>query len=306
MPLPPSLDAKLQALRQTLAEAPYPALALSGGLDSSLLAHVAHACRPGSPPLLLHFRGPHVPESDTARARAFAQSRDLALHILNLDPLKLEDVRRNGPERCYHCKRALFAALAAALADTAGKDEGFASADRTGPPMMICDGTNASDLGHYRPGLRALREAGVRSPLAEAGIRRDEVEALAEALGLEEPRRAARPCLITRFAYGLAPTAEALRALGRAETALAAILGPEADFRLRLFAADAPLPHGFLPFAAELHLQTELTDEGATVLRLVIQSHGLYRRAVKKLEKYDPAPAARPCSPGRSAAKTAS
>mgnify|MGYP000387916843 CR=1 FL=1 len=98
---------------------------------------------------------------------------------------------------------------------------------------LLCDGSNADDLRAFRPGLRALAEAGVRSPLAEAGLSKETIRALAASTGLDRPEQRARPCLLTRMAYGMRPDAAILARLATAEAELAEI-GPLGDFRLRL------------------------------------------------------------------------
>ena len=119
--------------------------------------------------------------------------------------------------------------------------------------LPLCDGSNADDMRAFRPGLRALAEAGVRSPLAEAGLEKAEIRALAARTGLDRPEQQARPCLLTRLAYGVSPDASALARLAAAETALAALPGMSAagDFRLRLTPAPVlqltSLPEGLRP-----------------------------------------------------------
>ncbi len=193
-------------------------VALSGGLDSRFLTHAALLA--GCDVSAAHAAGPHVPAAESAWARRWAAARGVPVITVAVDPLDIPEVRANGRERCYFCKRALMAALRAAAGERA-----------------LCDGTNADDLGQWRPGLRALREAGVRSPLAEAGLSKADLRRLGAGSGLERPDQIARPCLLTRWAYGLAPDEATLRRLAAAEQALQE-LGLE-DFRLRL--TPAPL-----------------------------------------------------------------
>lgn len=217
-------------LGELLSGLPRMAVALSGGLDSRFLCHVALAA--GCDVLGLHASGPHVPPAESEAARRWARERGLRVLDVPYDPLALPEVAANSRERCYACKRGLLAALRQALA-AAGE------ADR-----VLCDGGNADDLRAFRPGLRAVAEAGVRSPLALAGLDKDSIRALARTTGLERPDQAARPCLLTRLAYGLRPRARLLARLARAEAALAALdetdreaHGPEGgfgEFRLRL------------------------------------------------------------------------
>lgn len=217
-------------LGELLSGLPRMAVALSGGLDSRFLCHMALAA--GCDVLALHASGPHVPPAESEAARRWARERGLRVLDVPYDPLALPEVASNSRERCYACKRGLLAALRRPLA-AAGE------ADR-----VLCDGGNADDLRAFRPGLRAVAEAGVRSPLALAGLDKNSIRVLARTTGLERPDQAARPCLLTRLAYGLRPRARLLARLARAEAALAAldetdrkVHGPEGgfgEFRLRL------------------------------------------------------------------------
>ena len=143
----------------------------------------------------------------------------------------------NSRERCYACKRALMRRLREALAAAGGC-------------RILCDGSNADDLTAFRPGQRAVREAGVLSPLALAGLHKQELRDLGAAWGLDDPQQAARPCLLTRLAYGMHPEPVLLARLAAAEADLAALPGL-GDFRLRLTPEPvlqaAVLPDGLRP-----------------------------------------------------------
>lgn len=254
----------LRALLRRLREGPPLALAYSGGLDSRFLAHACLLA--GTPPRLLHVTGPHVAAAESRAAFAWAESRGLAVEAAVCDPLSLPEVRAGGRERCYACKRLMFEGL---LRRLEGDAEGRA----------LCDGGNASDLTAYRPGIRALRELGVRSPLAEAGLAKDDIRALARQSGLERPEQAARPCLLTRFDYGLEPRAPLLEALAGAEAAVEELFAhngiPLPDFRLRLTAvvpgADPRAPGSY---AAELHLGAPPSGELRRHMQKTLAAHG--------------------------------
>lgn len=252
------------------------ALAFSGGLDSRFLAHAAQAADVRIK--LFHIRGAHVPEEESAEAEVWARERALPLTVLEQNPLYVPEVRANGRERCYHCKHHLFSALQRSLCD----DLFFA-----GNTPTLCDGSNASDSLTYRPGLRALAELGVRAPLAEAGLGKDDIRRLGAASGLDRPEQQARPCLLTRFAYGISPDSRSLAGLDAAEREIAAILeqGPEApsprltpslpppDFRLRVV---APLADSIasLPFVLELHIAAALSRTQEMAVARAVGRHG--------------------------------
>lgn len=210
------LAAKLDLLRQRLTALAPGLLALSGGLDSRVLAHLAWGW--GLDYRAVHMRGPHVPRAETEYALAWAASLGKTLEILEVDPLAHEDVCANEKNRCYHCKKSMFQSLGA-WAARAGLN-------------VIVEGSQASDAMAYRPGRQALAELGVVSPLAEAGLSKPELRAVARATGMSDPEQAARPCLLTRLEYGLRPTHDMLARLAGCEADLAA-MGLR-DFRLRL------------------------------------------------------------------------
>lgn len=198
------------------------ALAYSGGLDSRFLAHAAHLY--GMKPLLLHVTGPHVPMDETTFARNWAEKHALSFQEVFVNPLSLPSVAAGARDRCYACKKELFTCL------------------RAKSSLPLFDGTNTSDASVYRPGIRAVRELGVISPLALAGLGKKEIHFLAEQTGMEQPLQKARPCLLTRLPYGTTPTKEILSALAAGEAAARAVLAREkrfdVDLRLRLVAPD--------------------------------------------------------------------
>ena len=213
---------RLESVLGVLAAGNRFALAYSGGLDSRFLAHAAQ--RFGFEPVLLHIVGPHIPPEETDYARHWAASRELAYEELPADPLDLALVASGDRRRCYACKRNLFSLLKA----------------RTDLPL--CDGTNASDAGQYRPGIRAVEELGILSPLASAGLTKADIHRCAALTGMEDPEQKARPCLLTRLPYGMKPERSLLAGLAAGERAVHGVFAsaglPGPDFRLRLVDAE--------------------------------------------------------------------
>lgn len=206
------------------------AIAFSGGLDSRFLC--AAAVAQGCDVLAIHVRGPHIPGSDTTGARAFAKSLGFRLEELELDPLSVPKIASTDPLRCYYCKTFMLQHMKTCLA-------GLAESSRT-----LCDGSNADDLSRYRPGLRALEEARVLSPLALTGWTKAMIRAKAQEMGFPLPAEAARPCLLTRYDYHLPVHREELARLEPAENELLALRDEHGepmfgDLRLRL--TPAPL-----------------------------------------------------------------
>lgn len=196
-------------------------LAFSGGVDSTLLlAALArlHAEAP-FPVLAVTFTSPLHPPEETQEAAALAARFRLPHRILAVDPLSLPTLSTNPPNRCYLCKRALFARLRA-LAEECGLSH-------------ILEGTHAGDTTAWRPGRQALQELAILSPLATLGFDKAAIRALAAQWGLPTARKPSAPCLATRFPYGTPLTPEGLRRVAQAERLLRQSLPPETPCRLR-------------------------------------------------------------------------
>ena len=210
-------------LQDFFRENPKAALAFYGGADS---AYLLWAAREGAEDVKAYYvRSPFQPAFELADAKRLAEELHMPMALLEADVLSVPGAAANGPDRCYHCKTALFTLLKnAALAD------GYS---------LLIDGTNASDDAGDRPGMRALKELAVRSPLRECGITKAEVRQRSKEAGLFTWDKPAYACLATRVPTGTAITPEALSAVEGAENALAA-LGYR-DFRVRLFHGAAKL-----------------------------------------------------------------
>lgn len=240
----------MTVLAEILADLPPIAVALSGGIDSRFLCHAA--LLRGADVLAVHASGPHIPAAETAWAIAWAKKRGLPLKVIRFDPLASPEVAGNGKERCYHCKKGLVSAISARLAED--------SEDH----RRICDGSNLDDQKTYRPGMAALAEAGVLSPLAEAGFDKEKIRRMAAETGLAYPGQPSRPCLLTRFAYGMTVTPLYLALAGKLEeqikTALSVLPRPP-DFRLRF--RPNPVLHLTAPIPGrKLTLKELLTRNG--------------------------------------------
>lgn len=222
------------ALAAFFAAHPRLALAFSGGTDSAYLMYAAAAC--GCDVRAYYAHSAFQPDFERRDARRMAEQLDVPLREVPLDVLAVEEVRLNPEDRCYYCKQAIFTALADA-ARAEGRTE-------------IMDGTNASDDAGDRPGMRALRELGVLSPLRLCGITKAEVRALSRRAGLFTAEKPAYACLATRIPAGTPIDADALRRVEGAEGALFDL--GYSDLRVRVFhgAARLQLPAGQLARAA--------------------------------------------------------
>lgn len=196
---------KLENLKYLLREIGAVAIAYSGGADSTFLLKIAHDTL-GEQALGLTADSPSMPRVELEEARALAASIG-ARHIV-LETLELNDPNyvANNTQRCYFCKSH--------LADTL---LGYARAH--GYPALL-DGNNADDLTDYRPGQRAAKERGVRSPLQEVGLTKAEIRTLAREHGLPNWNKPAAACLSSRLPYNTPVTVEALAQIERSEAFL--------------------------------------------------------------------------------------
>ncbi|MFO1372008.1 MAG: ATP-dependent sacrificial sulfur transferase LarE [Candidatus Competibacteraceae bacterium] len=182
------------------------AVAFSGGLDSSLLLAAAHMAL-GERVLALTVATPYMATWEITEARDLAQTLGVRHQVLER-PMPAA-IAHNPPDRCYLCKRTLFTELKAIAAQ-----EGC---------IWLADGTNQDDLNDYRPGLRALRELAVRSPLLEAGLGKADIRRYAQALKLPVWNKPAYACLLTRLPHDTEVQPERLQRVAAAEQALRAL-----------------------------------------------------------------------------------
>ena len=222
-------------LRDFFQECPKVALGFSGGVDSAYLLYAA--LDHGAQVRPYFIKTAFQPQFELEDARRLCAQLGVELTVVELDVLQIPGVAENPPDRCYHCKRALF-----------GRLRQQAQAD--GYTVLI-DGSNASDDAGDRPGMRALGELSVRSPLRECGITKAQVRALSKEAGLFTWDKPAYACLATRVPTGEAITPETLRKVEAAEEALFSL--GYSDLRVRVFhgAARLQLPGQQLEQAAK-------------------------------------------------------
>jgi len=195
------------ALQRTLSSLESVVVAYSGGIDSAYLACIAHRTL-GDRAWAITADSPSYPERHRSLAVQIARQFGLRHEIIRTDELLRPEYRANPANRCYFCKHELYTHLSRIAADR---------------HAVVVDGNNADDRGDYRPGRQAAKEFGVRSPLDEVNLAKDEIRELSRRAGLTSWNEPASACLSSRIPYHVEVTDEKLRTIERAEAALRAL-----------------------------------------------------------------------------------
>lgn len=232
-------------LNQFFQENPKAALAFSGGVDSAYLLYAGLAA--GAEIRPFYLKTAFQPAFELEDARRLCRELGAELTVIELDVLALPEVAENPVNRCYYCKKALFGTL-------------WRQAHEAGFDLLI-DGTNASDDAGDRPGMKALAELSVRSPLRESGLTKAEIRRLSREAGLFTWDKPAYACLATRVPAGKPLTRDILSRVEGAEAALGA-LGFR-DYRVRVFEGAARLQIS----AGQLALALETREEILAALK---------------------------------------
>ena len=222
---------------------PKVALAFSGGVDSAYLLYAA--IKENTEVQAYYVKSSFQPQFELEDAKRLAEQLHARYKILDLDVLSDARIARNPADRCYYCKKRIFEAIL-----DAARQDGFS---------VLIDGTNASDDAGDRPGMRALRELSVHSPLRECGITKEEVRKRSKEAGLFTWDKPAYACLATRIPSGTGLTERALRVTETAEAYLSSL--GFTDFRIRMLDNAAKIQIPEEQFTKMFAMREKVTDE---------------------------------------------
>ena len=178
------------------------AVGFSGGVDSTFLLEAAYEVL-GDKVIAVTAVDASMPEREQKEAEEFCKERGIRYVTVHTDPMQEEAYRNNSPDRCYYCKRMIYTQIKK-IAEKNGIEH-------------VAEGSNTDDLGDYRPGLRAVEELSVKSPLRDAGLSKSDIRTISKAMGLPTWNKPAYACLASRFAYGEEITEKKLHMIDKAE-----------------------------------------------------------------------------------------
>ncbi|MCD8037709.1 MAG: ATP-dependent sacrificial sulfur transferase LarE [Lachnospiraceae bacterium] len=257
-----TIDEKYVALKEYILSLESVAVAFSGGVDSTLLLKTAKDVL-GDNVIAVTAKSCSFPERERREAEEFCRDNDIRQIVCESEELEIEGFRKNPVNRCYLCKRELFEKIKAIVAQNGMKN--------------VAEGSNMDDLGDYRPGLQAVEELDVKSPLRHAQLYKEEIRELSERLGLKTFAKQSFACLASRFPYGEEISEDKLRMVDRAEQLLLDMGFHQLRVRIHKTAARIELEEADFPKIMEKpnreKIVTELKKYGFTYVSLDLQGY---------------------------------
>lgn len=270
------LQQKWRILRENLLQLGSVAIAYSSGVDSTFLLKTAHDLL-GNHAIAVTVESNLFPQREQAEARQFCEAEKIRHIVCHADELQIAGFCENPKNRCYLCKTELFRQI-----KKIASENGMA---------FVAEGSNLDDLGDYRPGLQAIAELGIQSPLRKANLTKQDIRQLSKQMGLSTWKKPSFACLASRIPYGERITAEKLAMVEQAEQFLQN-LGFQ-QFRVRIHGKMARIE--VLPEAIERLVQTELREQilsafhtyGFTYVSMDLQGYrmGSMNEALSKVDK---------------------